>query len=274
VSLRWFERGRVILHPREVTLERSSFGLQGRRVHRQVLRCQLADESLPWELPLEMLRSALAAGNIRDVQFEIVLSGHFVRYALVPWSDQVGRQERQAYLRHYFVSAYGEAARGWDLRMCEPQPDENTLASGVEPALLEALRQILGEFSCNARAVHPYLMIAANTCRRHAPRGDFWLAVTEADRLCLAHLAQDGWKSVRQHALQPGARESLFAQFESLLARESMLGGDLEQSWPVLLHGPLSANFPSLPGRQVIRTATSKDKAAGSDENYRQALWA
>jgi hypothetical protein len=274
VSLRWFERGRVILHPRQVTLERSMLGLRGYRVHRQVLRCEPLDKALQWELPLEMLRSALVAGNIRNVQFDIVLSGHFVRFALVPWNEQIVRNERPAYLRHCFVSAYGEAARGWDLRMCAPQPDEKALASGVEPALLEALRQVLAEFSCAVKAVHPYLMIAANSCRRQVPRGNFWLAVTEADRLCLAHIAQDGWKSVRQHALHPGAGESLFAQFESLLARESMLGGDLEQAWPVLLHGPLSAHFPSLSGRQVIRTTMAMDEAAGSDDGYQQALWA
>jgi hypothetical protein len=275
VSHRWFERISACLHPREVVLERRGWGLRGQQGTRRVLQGEPDAQNPSWTLPLELLRSAMKEEGMQGRRMEIVLSGHFVRYALVPWAEQlVGRQERQAYLRHCFVTAYGETARDWDLRMCAPQPHENALGSGVEPALLEGLHQVLGEFDCVARAIHPTLMLAANRSRRKIPRGDCWLIAGEPDRVCLAHIARGVWRSVRQHALVPASHTPLFVQLENLLSRESVLCGDLEQAWPVVLYWPHPEVVPCFPGRHLIRVPTMTEDVILGDEGERQALWA
>lgn len=273
---RWFEKWTIFLHPQEVVLVRVSRGIRKKNVHRQIVRCQAEAGAAGWEIALEALRSTLRSNQMRGCKVEVVLSNHFVRYALVPWSEQLANQrERLAYLRHCFVSAYGDPAKRWDLRMTGLRPDEAALASGIETALLESLRTTLDGAGVAADKIHPYLMVAANKSRRFMPRGQSWFVIAEPGRLCLSHIERGIWKVVRNHPMTNEVHEPMFVQFEKLLARESVLAGDVHQDWPVVLYWPSSEVLPALPGRKLIRVAgEGPEEAATGEEAYRQAMWA
>ncbi len=270
---RWRDQIRIFLHPRQAILLRVSRGLKPRVTKQQVLPCAEFSGSSTWEAPVVSLKTALRDTHWHGANTRVVLSNHFVRYALVPWSAQlVDSQERMAYLRHCFGATYGEAAKRWDLRMNAPSPDAPSLASGIELTLLESLRATLADSGNTLEAIHPHLMVGANQSRRWMRRGPVWFALVESGHLCLSLLEHGVWKVVRSNL----AEADWLPQLEILLAREAMLFGDTQQDWPVVLYWPESDATPKLPGRKVTRVGGQRldGMGIGSDTACRLAMWA
>jgi len=99
--------------------------------------CDPAFGAEPWHGALEALKGIAWPRS----RVTVVLSNHFVRYALVPWSDAIANAaEEQAYLRHHFAKIHGERAKGWQLRASEAPKGAPRLASAVDSALVDAIR--------------------------------------------------------------------------------------------------------------------------------------
>lgn len=276
---RWREQVRIFLDPRQVVLLRVSRGLKPRVINRASLPCAGFPGASSWEAPVAALKLAVRDAQWQGASAQVVLSNHFVRYVLVPWSAQLSdRHERQAYLRHCFGVAYGEAAKRWDLRMSDAGMDKPSLASGIDMALLESLRDTLDDEGIRLDAVHPYLMMSANLTRRWLPRGAVWFALIERGRLCLSLLDNGIWKAVRNYPAEADGDETLGSLLEILLERESMLCGDVRQDWPVVLYSPESTATPRLPGRKVTRVPVQALDGFMHEDNsdYRMAMraWA
>lgn len=271
------EELRVFLHPRLVVMLRVSRGLNKRVTHKRILPCAETMGVPLGEESITVLKSAVHDAPWRGMNTQVVLSNHFVRYALVPWSEQLAnRQEREAYLRHCFGAAYGETAKRWDLRMSEPNPDEPSLASGIDQALLESLRSALNSGDIRSDAIHPHLMVGANRSRRWISQGLVWFVMVERGRVCLSLLDRGLWKIVRNHQADADEPAALMSELGTLLAREAILAGDMRQDWPVVLYWPESSMLPSLPGRKVIRAQGRPMEGfdSGDDKAYQLAMWA
>ena len=64
-------------------------------------------------------RSKVAALRGR-VDVTVVLSNHFVRYAVLPAQDGAATPEEElALARFQFAKIHGERAKGWEVRVCE-----------------------------------------------------------------------------------------------------------------------------------------------------------
>ncbi len=278
----WREQVRIFLHPQQVVLLRLSRGLKKRVLRKQILPCvesvgATANEPL-WTGVVAVLKRAINDSLWQGAQVEIVLSNHFVHYALVPWSEPSKylstARERQAHLRHRFNLAYGEAAKRWDLRMSEAGVDKPALASGVDIALLDAIRAIFDQAGMRIPAIHPHLMVTLNQARNSMQQGPAWFAMMEQGRLCLALLDNGLFKTVKSFLLE----NDWHAQLEVLLTREAMLSGDEQLDWPVMLYWPELAmsTVPVLTGRKITRLSgkvldglMNRDDAA-----FRLAMWA
>ena len=153
----------------------------------EAIACDPAFGSEPWHGAL----AALAAAD-RKRRATVILSNHFVRYAIVPWSEGLdGGAEEEAYVRHHFAKIHGERAKGWALRWSDN--GDTRLASALDPALIDALKQALPRLV----SVQPYLMAAINRCRAAIPKGGAWLALVEGERACIALHAAGRWRSVQ-----------------------------------------------------------------------------
>lgn len=180
------DRLRIGLAPSEVSLVRERGFLRKARLE-QTVACDPDFGTHPWDGALAALQ-----GCDRTLRATVVLSNHFVRYAIVPWSDALADEaEEEAYVRHHFAKVHGERARSWALRWSDN--GDSRLASAIDKALLEALRQALPRL----RSVQPYLMAAVNGCRQSIPKAGAWLALVEADRACIALHAGGRWRSVQ-----------------------------------------------------------------------------
>ncbi|MGH8689651.1 MAG: hypothetical protein ACREUS_01345 [Burkholderiales bacterium] len=176
MSLLWPERLTVVLEPRP------------------------PQEPQPWQGALDDFKHRMAALRGR-VDVTVVLSNHFVRYALVPPQDDAATGEEElALARFQFARIHGERAKAWEVRL-SPESAGAQLACAIDAALLEGLKACFpASGKARLASVQPYLMAAFNRARRRIPREGAWLLLAEPRRACLARLAARGWASVHNGA--------------------------------------------------------------------------
>ena len=157
--------------------------------------CDPAYGTEPWHGALEALKGV---GFPRS-RVTVVLSNHFVRYALVPWSAALATPaEEQAYLRHHFAKIHGERAKGWLYRASEGRRGEPRLASAVDGDLVAAIKQIFAGSKAKLVSVQPALMHVFNGARAAVPHpAGAWLVIAEPDRACVALHANGAFRAVQ-----------------------------------------------------------------------------
>ena len=194
----WRERLLIGLSPSELTLVRTS-GLRRPRVTaKHTAPCDPAFGPEPWHGAAAALKDAAGALRGDALAVTVVLSNHFVRYALVPWNDALaGTVEELAFARHCFTKIHGERSRSWTLSLSGEPAGMPRLAGAIDTALLEAVRKC---FPPNGKArlvsMQPYLMAAVNCWRGSMARTGAWLLIAEPERACLVLHGKDRWQAV------------------------------------------------------------------------------
>jgi hypothetical protein len=214
------------------------FAPTGVSVGEKTLPCGQVSGAEPWHGALAALKTLEIT---KRCKVTVVLSNHFVRYALVPWSDALsGEAEEQAYIRHHFARIHGERAGAWALRASEAPPGAARLASAVDKALLDAIK---GCFPPRGKAklvsLQPALMAIFNRASGAVPKAGAWLALAEPERACVALHMRGRWRAV----------QSAKGAWLSLLERTRL---NVEGETPdlVLLHGERAAGSEA-PGWNV-----------------------
>lgn len=165
-------------------------------VGEQRIDCDPAFGAEPWHGALAALRGVEWKERRRVT---VVLSNHFVRYALVPWNTALGAPaEEEAYVRHHFSKIHGERAKSWALRWSAESADAPRLATAVDAALINDLRTCFpAKGKARLISIQPYLMAAANRAQRAVPQSGAWLVFAERERACVALHAGGRWRSVQ-----------------------------------------------------------------------------
>lgn len=212
MSLSWLERARLGLCPERIVLRR--------RGKEQAHRVTPLEGAPAWRAAVDALPGAL--GERAPRRLDVILSHHFVRYALLPWSEALRTEAAWlAYARHRLAELHGAPLEGWALRVSASAPRGARIACATEQALLDALRGKLAQRGVRATSVQPHLMAAFNRERRALRGASCWLVVEEAGRLALACFERGAWTALRVR--RAGARRS--EALPLLLQRESALLG-------------------------------------------------
>lgn len=144
----------------------------------------------PWDGAIEALRGEAQQWSRHRLSVSVVLSNHFVRYALVPSSDAVqGHAEELALARFHFQKVHGDISQGWAVRLNPARPGNPRLACAIDAALVEGLQQMFPrDRAPRLDSVQPLLMSAVNNGAATIPASGAWVVTTENDRACVALL--------------------------------------------------------------------------------------
>jgi hypothetical protein len=175
----------------------------------------------PWRASLDALAAGLREQRAAPGRVEVVLSDHFVRYALVPWSESlVGDSERLGFARLSFREVYGHVSDTWDVCLDEQPAGAACFACAVDRALLTGLRDVMSRVGARLEAVSPALADCLNRHRRGLKEKVFCLATAEPGRISLAFRSRTGWQAVRSRRVDGPLPETL----PTLLKQEAAAG--------------------------------------------------
>lgn len=175
-----------------------------------VLPCDSASGAQPWHAALQVLGTALPEFSDGKTAATVILSNHFLRYAMVPWRDGLaGAEEDMSYTRHCFARVYGKSAQQWELRLNHESPEMPRLASAVDVELLDALRGLFDGAGIALKSVQPHLMEVFNRFRGSLRQHGAWFALVEPGNLCLALLSGGHWSQMRSLRIGSDWREEL-----------------------------------------------------------------
>lgn len=250
-------------------------GWSPRIADKRVVACDAANPGdPPWRNTVAALETVLPEFDARKADVVVVLSNHFVRYALIMHSDQIGTaDEEQALIRHHFARIYGAAADQWALRLSDADGGEGLrVACAVDQGLQESLRALFQPTKLTLRSIQPYLMAAFNQWRHHF-KDSAWFALVEQDRLCLARFQNNRWRSIK--TIKVGA--DWFHDLAIQLDREKFLSdGDAGTKVPVFVFAPGCPDPAPVPAEeysvQMLRPRIPSGDAETADVPYVMAL--
>jgi hypothetical protein len=184
---------------------------------------------------VEALQQILREPFSHDADATVVISNHFVRYAMVPWSEHlVSDDEKRAWVKHHFVELYGELPGAPEYRWSEDRPDAACVASAVDGEFVGEIRAAFEPTSLRLRSVQPYLMAVFNRWKQHAKGSSAWILVPETGRVCIGAITNGGWRTITSKKM--GADW----QFELplVLGRELLLANEAAAPAVILAYAP------------------------------------
>lgn len=233
MSRLWPDRSCAVLCPHQLQVVRAGRGWRRRAPFSFAETFAGEGVGPPWQAAVDAFQRFLATPQAGSGSVDVVLSNHFVRYLLMPWSAQItSAEEFRNCAAAMFEDIHGEVAAQWDVTVSAERAGTPRVAAAVDRTLLEALRAAVGPTRLRLASVQPYLMAAYNrVARRHTGR-DFVFMLVEAGRACIV-AAQGGKWCHLSTAPAPEPEQAL----SSLLARELQLA-DLqgEALPPVYVH--------------------------------------
>lgn len=234
MSHSWRERLLIGLSPSELGLVHVKGLLRPRVVSKTVVACNPAFGSESWHGAAAVLRDEAARFSADALDVTLVLSNHFVRYALVPWNDALASAaEELAFARHCFMKIHGERSKAWTLSLSEEASGAPRIASAIDTVLLDAIRAC---FPPDSRArlvsVQPGLMTAVNFWYRSVAQSGAWLLIAEPERACLALHGEGRWQTV----VNTKGSYVMPEDWGELLDRERLRTSSAEGVTKVLVH--------------------------------------
>jgi hypothetical protein len=252
------ERLRVELRPGSVELVRRAALARPRILTTRAIEAganAAGAEGSPglWRAAVDVLAAALREQRGKRGRVEIVLSDHFVRYLVIPWSGNlVGDSERLGYARLCFRDVYGHLSDGWDVCLDEQPAGQGSFACAVDRLLASALRDVVARAGARLESLTPSLADCINRHRAALKAPEFCLAAAEPGRISLAFRSPAGWQAVRSRRIDDPLPDTL----PTLLKQEAVVGAAPEGGVLYLCaHGLSDVPHFTVPGWRIVRLA-------------------
>ena len=218
MSLSLLDRLTLFVHPQRVVIERQPW--------RGTISQQQADVALPvageadWQPALTAAETLLKAHGQRGAVLRIVVADHFVRYALLPWSDVlVTRKARQGMALALLKNALGDKANALEIAIDRPAFARNGIAAGIDRQLLADLRVTAKVQRLRLNSLQPRLI--AELAARRKDLGNGWFACIDHGWLTLAGLRSGDIGCLHNHRATTSDPAMLSGELRGLLVAES-----------------------------------------------------
>ncbi|MBL8415611.1 MAG: hypothetical protein JNM42_14320 [Propionivibrio sp.] len=215
--LSWLDRLTLFVHPHRVLLDRQPW--------RGTASRQQADVDLPaagesdWQPALTAAGALLKAHGRRGAALRIVIADHFVRYALLPWSeDIIGNKARLALALALLKNSMGDRVKALEIALDRPAFGKNGIAAGVDRQLLAGLRASAQEHRLRLDSLQVRLI--AELAARHKQMEDGWFACIDREWLTLVGLRRGEIGCLHNHRASTGDAALLVVELAGLLAAE------------------------------------------------------
>jgi len=265
----------LALAPDRIVLVRGSGGLRPKLLAKAIVPVGGADSG--WKPAVDTLAKTLKSDKQwQDASVSAVLANAFVRYQLVPWSDEIGgTEEREAYVRQSFTQVYGDAAAEWAYVVSDVPRGAAWFACAIDRDLLLLLEQSVTQTNSKLVSVAPHIMPAFNSARRAIQRKDCWFVQIEKDRLLLAMITGGHWQMLSSRKI---VGERWQQELPLLLEREWRLHGMNQVPREVMISAP-EAHQAALDGAgkwvfHWLRPALQYGLAGRAEAPYAMALGA
>lgn len=229
----------VALQPEALTVVRRRRALRvAAPAHAEQLSSpQAAPGQAPWQPVVQALDAWLAAQPRPPRALHAVLSGHFVRWQLLPWSDALARPDELAtYAALRLREIYGAVAEQWQVAYAAPAPGQAVAVCGVDQALLAQLQALCAARGTRLQSLRPYAAAAFGHWRRALGRQATYFGVLEPGLLLLG-LQQGGrWRSLRSERV-PASGPRLAEALRRMRGQQALAEGVEEGGLPMYLAG-------------------------------------
>jgi len=205
------------------------------------------------------MRSLLAEADWGGHDISVILSSHYVHYAVVPEARGLSAIDKNALVQLLFRETFGDMSNDWELRISPSPNGMATLSSGISRNVLAAVhRACIGQGQL--RSIRPSLMSVFNTSRSRIANADGCLALVESGRITLSSFEKGAWKSVTSRAAEGQTLPQLLQDEDELFERN--LNGRL---WLCDLTG--AAALPSASSWRCERLQPSRGLSRGRLSN-------
>jgi hypothetical protein len=203
VSPLWRDEIGIYVSPHKLALTRLARGVRPKSTGAANWSNELLQDT-HWSASLAALDATLAKPEWQGAVARLVVSDHWVRYAMVPYSAALNSAaERLAHARHVLTDIYGEIVADWTVSLGKARPGAAHVVCAVPAALLDELHAILMRHKIPLRSLQPQLVCAYNHWRAQLPNSGAWFVSIEQGSLAAARLGLAGWDRV--HNVRIGA---------------------------------------------------------------------
>lgn len=227
----------------------------------------------PWRAAVDRLAQWLEAHKGTRHGVQVVLSGRFVRWQLLPWRLELsGQSELAVYAALRFRETYGKAAQGWNILPAVMAPGLNVPAAAVDSALIEALTATCATHGARLRQLSAYFASAFDAWRGQLKGRSVWFGTVESDALTLGLLQDGQWVALQTQKLSGDWREPL----QALMLQMGMACDVPVAQVPLYLAGdmppPTFASVGKGTGQQPFTWLSPRQKSMAAAPGLRLAL--
>ena len=184
----WRDEIGVFVGPAKVVLARMRRGIRPKCVAEQGISVESA-HSGDWQPAIDSLKQQVASDLWHDANVRVVVSDHWARYAILPWSaDLTGQEERLTHARLILNKTYGDVADNWTVSLSNNPPGTTTVVSAIPTQLLAELQSTLSDDKRRLVSLQPNLIVAYNTWRQKMPNSAAWFASVDEGSLAALHM--------------------------------------------------------------------------------------
>jgi hypothetical protein len=200
-----------------------------------------------WQLPLATLAAWLDQRKRTLADVEVIVSDSLVRYALIPWSDDVQKgAELDAFSRIHFESLFGSSVADWKIQIDAGDYGKQRIACAMDNGMIEALHALFAKHGLRFVLLQPYFMHVFNRWRQRF-LGNALCVMLDSGWVMFASFKEGNWHNIRTIRVGDDVSSSL----PDLIEREMLLQG-LDAKAAVYLHNLLPIDVAALKRRREV----------------------
>jgi hypothetical protein len=187
VSPLWRDEVGIFIGPAKIALARMRRGMRPKCISELETSLDNVDSNA-WQPACDALTEQLDNALWHDANARIVISDHWVRYAILPWSAELsGESERAAHAKLLLANTYGDLSDEWVIRISDSRPLAPAIVSAMPRELLNRIEEVLRLHKLRPVSLQPNLIVSYNARREHLPNSGAWFASVDDGSLATIH---------------------------------------------------------------------------------------